>query len=302
MNMNLDLNEKINDIINGQENEILIHKKISSLFSEISSNKFIHEVFENNLNQIDFITKKWKSNEIPQLKIIENEKTSLYYHFFLPELTLNDKNAAYLIHHHGNNVLSSYIFFGPGYQTIEFDKKIIKKIDNSYKLKINKDYFHKNGSSYILDSYTPHLVFNVLKPTASIVLWSSVNSNKQDDLRLNYTFENGKFLGIKETVFLKKIKKSSTYEENSEMQIHSICYFMQQIGYKNNLYINKILTNDNITFFWKKWLTKMINNERIEFPFYNYKINTLENDINIKFIRNLSNKRKDFNFLNNFFK
>ncbi len=63
-------------------------------------------------------------------------------------------------------------------------------------LKISKDFFHANGDTYLLKDYTPHLVFNVSKPTASIALWSNLNLNTNEKLRLNYTLEKGKFYGF----------------------------------------------------------------------------------------------------------
>ena len=266
--------------------EINFHKKAHKMLPELGSIKFISKVFEQNLKHNSFLNKRWMSCEISQLTVYEDEEITIRYHFFLPVKNLNNSNAAYLIHHHGNNILSSHIFYGPGYQTIEFQKEISHLSDKSYKLKISKDFFHANGATNLLEDYTPHLVFNVSEPTASIALWSNLNLNTNEKLRLNYTLEKGKFYGFTDSQFITEAKKDLRFEDNSEKHIQAICYFMQQIGYKNKFFVNSVLFEIKLSDFWHKWLTKLKNNELIELPYFEDSINTLSKDISIEAIRN----------------
>ena len=266
---------------------INFYKKAHKILPEFGSIKFISKVFEQNLKHHSFLNKQWTSCEIPQLTVYEDDEITVRYHFFLPVNNLNNYNAAYLIHHHGDNILSSHIFYGPGYQTIEFQKEILHLRDNSFKLKISKDFFHANGATNLLEDYTPHLVFNVSKPTASIALWSNSNLNTNEKLRLNYTLEKGKFYGFTDSHFITEAKKDSRFEDNSEKHVQAICYFMQQLGYDNKPFVNSVLSETKLNNFWQKWLTKLKNDELIEFPYFENTINTLGKDISVEAIRNI---------------
>ena len=265
---------------------INFHKKAHKILPELGSIKFISKVFEQNLKHHSFLNKQWTSCEIPQLTVYEDDEITVRYHFFLPVNNLNNDNAAYLIHHHGDNILSSHIFSGPGYQTIEFQKDILQLSDQSYKLKISKDFFHANGATNLLEDYTPHLVFNVSKPTASIALWSNSNLNINEKLRLNYTLEKGKFYGFTDSQFITEVEKDLRFEDNSEKHIQAICYFMQKLGYKNKFFINGLLQVGKLNVFWDKWLTKLKNDDQIKLPYFENSINTLGKDISVEAIRN----------------
>jgi hypothetical protein len=266
---------------------INFHKKAHKILPELGSIKFISKVFEQNLKHHSFLNKQWTSCEIPQLTVYEDDEITIRYHFFLPVNNLNNDNAAYLIHHHGDNILSSHIFSGPGYQTIEFQKEILNFSDKSYILKISKDFFHANGATNLLEDYTPHLVFNVSKPTASIALWSNLNLNTNEKLRLNYTLEKGKIYGFTDSQFITEVEKDLRFEDNSEKHVQAICYFMQQLGYDNKPFVNSVLSETKLNNFWKKWLTKLKNDELIEFPYFDNTINTLGKDISVEAIRNI---------------
>jgi hypothetical protein len=281
-----DIINKLLSIKKDVGDEISFHKKAYKLLPELGLNKFISKVFEQNLKHNSFLNKRWSSCEIPQLTVYEDDEITIKYHFFLPVKNLNNYNAAYLIHHHGDNILSSHIFYGPGYQTIEFQKEISHLSDNSFKLKISKDFFHANGATNLLEDYTPHLVFNVSKPTASIALWSNSNLNTNEKLRLNYTLEKGKFYSFTDSQFITEAKKDSRFEDNSEKHVQAICYFMQQLGYDNKPFVNSVLSETKLNNFWRKWLTKLKNDELIEFPSFENSINTLGKDISVEAIRN----------------
>lgn len=265
---------------------INFHKKAHKILPEFGSIKFIYKVFEQNLKHHSFLNKQWTSCEIPQLTVYEDDEITIRYHFFLPVNNLNNDNAAYLIHHHGDNILSSHIFSGPGYHTVEFQKEILRQSDKSYMLKISKDFSHTNGATNLLEDYTPHLVFNVSKPTASIALWSNSNLNINEKPRLNYTLENGKFYGLTDSQFITEARKDLRFEDNSEKHIQAICYFMQQFDYNNKLFIDGVLHDNKLNAFWYKWLTKLKDDKFIELPFFDNSINTLGNDISIGAVRN----------------
>ena len=281
-----DIIKKILLIKNDVGIDVNFHKETHKILPELGSIKFMSKVFEQNLKHNSFINKQWTSYEIPQLFIYNDNEITIKYHFFLPAKNLNNAHAAYLIHHHGDNILSSHIFYGSGYQTIEFQKDILQLNDQSFKLKINKDFFHSNGGINLLEEFTPHLVFNVPKPTASIALWSNLNINEKP--RLNYTLKHGKFYGFTDSQFIKELEKDYRFKKNSEKHIQGICYFMQKMGYANKPFINSLLKRSDLNNFWYKWLTKLKDRDQIELPYFENDINTLGKIINIEDVRKFS--------------
>ena len=261
------------------------HKKTHKLLPEFSSLKCISKVVEQNLNDSLFLDKKWNSFEIPHLTIYEDKNITIRYHLFFPVQTLNNHNAAYLIHHHGNNILSSCILDGPGYQTIEFEKEILMLSDNSFKLKIAKDFFHSNGSINLLEGWIPHLIFNVLKPTVSIALWTSSESSSDEQLRLNYTLKKERFYSISDDDFCEEASKDIRFEFDSERHIQAICYFIQQLGYCNRSFLSETLSKVKSNELWSKWLIKLENSEPIELPYFVDRINTMGKKLSIEEIR-----------------
>jgi hypothetical protein len=261
------------------------HKKTHELLPEFSSLKYVSKVFEKNLNDSLFLDKKWNSYEIPHLTIYEDKNITIRYHLFFPVQTLNNHNAAYLIHHHGNNILSSYILHGPGYQTIEFEKEILMLSDNSFKLKIAKDFFHSNGSINLLEDWIPHLIFNVLTPTVSIALWTNSESSSDEQLRLNYTLKKERFYSISDDDFCEEASKDIRFEFDSERHIQAICYFIQQLGYCNRSFLSETLSKVKSNELWSKWLIKLENSEPIELPYFIDKINTMGENLSIEEIR-----------------
>jgi hypothetical protein len=268
-------------------NGINFHKKISQEITEFGKFKLVATVFEENIKQKSFVNKKWTSCEIPQLTIFQNEKMTIKYHFFLPIKNLDLQHAAYLIHHHGNNILNSHIFYGSGYQTIEFGKDVLQQSDGSFKLKISKDLYHSKGCTNIVEDWTPHVIFNIEEACASIALWSDLEFENSSEERMNYYLKNNKFYGLTDSEFSSKIYKNEMFEDNSEVHIQAICYFMQRFNYENDIFISKILSNINKQSLWVKWLKKLKNKGFIGCPFITGPINTLGNKININDLRKI---------------
>ena len=290
MSKSVSLQFLINDILkvhHAYGNGKKFHNKTSAIISKFGLANIFFEVFEQELEKRKFIEKKWNSCELPQLTIYEDDNITLKYHFFIPVAKADNQNAAYLIHHHGSYILSSHIFYGKGYKTIEFEKEILKHKDKSYSLKIKKDCLHKYGSTNIVEERIPHVIFNVSDLTASIALWTSSEPIIEGESRLNYSLENDKFIGISETDFIEKVAQDHEFCYNSELHIKTICYFMQQNGYSNDVFLSRILREINPDSFWIKWLNKLKNNENIQHPYYNSFLNTLGKKIEINSIRNL---------------
>ena len=270
----------------------VFHKKSHFLMEKMTSQTFISYVIFQNLSDTHFLNKKWLSTEIPQLTIYEDNYITLKYHIFLPDYCNNVDAASYLIHDHGDYNLSSCIVYGDGYNTIEFDKNIQKKPCGNYDLKINKDFLHSPKCVNLLESQTPHVIFNVASMTSSIVLWTK-NTNKSNELaidfkkkpRLNYILRNGFFSAITDSEFSVKVNNDENFDDNSETHIQALCYFAQQVSDVNQIQISKLLSNKAVPHLWNKWLSFLLNKTKITIPLIDNKINTLGNTITILQIR-----------------
>jgi hypothetical protein len=272
------LSEKIDD-------RYLFHSKSYDSMKIMSELEFISKVFEANLMDENFLYKKWADYEIPHLIIYQDKIIDLKYHIFSPCSSGKIENASYLIHHHGNNILSSYVFYGSGYNSIHFDKKILKNQYGNFNLTVDKKISHTKGNYNIVPSWVPHFVSNVESTSATIVLWTEdnvpdTNSCSTNEIRMNYFYENGEYYGINEEEFTTEINRISNFEIDSEKHIQAICYLIQEMGYVNNVFLKNIINNVRTPKKWIKYLKLLLKN-KIEAPIFNMKINTLNKEIKI---------------------
>lgn len=282
---NNNLISKIIQLFNKSEDSLGFHKDSRFILKEMGTLDFVSEVFEANLLNTLFLKRKWTSFDIPHLTIYADDHIDLKYHIFLPPESGNTEKASYLIHHHMQYILSSYVFFGEGYHTIQFNKEITKNSDRTFNMNISKDFFHAKSEINTLDSWCPHVIFNVSTTTATLVLWSKENASLiNENKRGNYFPNNGNFNRINEDEFVHEVKKC--YDESSEVHVQAICYFMQEIGYKNYSFIKKILQSKDLPEIWEKWLSFLVSEELINQPYLNEEINVLKKDISISKIRN----------------
>lgn len=278
---------KIIHLSNELEDSLNFHKKSQDILKKMRTLDFVSEVFESNLLDNLFLKRKWTSFDIPHLSIYTNDDIDLKYHIFLPAKSKNTAMASYLIHHHMDYTLSSYVIFGEGYHTIQFEKEITTNSNGLFNMKISKDFFHANSEINILDSWTPHVIFNVPKATTTLVLWSkSNNSEIAVNKRENYYPDKGDFMKISDEDFLIEAKKENDYDENSEYHIQAICYFMQEIGYKNASFLKRIIQSSDLPPAWNKWLSLLLSDNLILTPYFDDEINTLKKQMSIYDIRN----------------
>ena len=270
-------------------NSLKFHKKCSTVIKEFKNIEFLTKVFKKNIENKDFLSKQWKSYEIPHLIIYESEDISIVYNIFNPILNESLDIAAHLIHHHQNFILSSYIMAGPGYHTIEFEKEVqYISENNSYILKPSKSFLHKKDKVNILEENIPHLIFNVPETTISIALWTEKKEEKFDKKnyssthdRVSYFKKNELYYGLNENNFLAEVSRNINYEDDSEMHIQSICYFLQEFGNEQRSYLSKIISNTNAPKKWRYWINMLFSNTKINVPMIKCNLNTLGNKMKI---------------------
>ena len=285
-----DIIRKLNSASNC-EGTVQLHKKFHGIMKNIASLNFISKVIEENLSNQEFLDKEWTCFDIPFLQIYNNNLIDLKYHLFFPNKSFKISNASYMIHSHKSSVLSSYVFSGKGYHTIHFDKDI-KHIANNYvELRITKDFFHSQGNFNIVDSYEPHLVSNVSEPTFTIVLWTlGDNDILKDDYNVPRSFylEKNRFKAINDSDFLHKMSDKVDHYNYKDYHIQAICYFIQKVGYKNIAFVKKVQKEGNLNDLWGKWISRLITEELINYPFFNEKFNFINESPELSEIRNIA--------------
>lgn len=299
-----------------QIDRLEFHKQSHQHLRKMSSVDFVSKAFEVNLADDGYLKRQWSNYEIPFLYIFENNNFYLKYHIFPPVKSQDTEKAANIIHHHNNYILSSYLMFGPGYHTCHFGKEI-KELDNGeVKMSLEKDFFHDKGEINIVESWEPHIVFNMSDTTTTIVLWSPEKKLPTDGLRNNpiikpfkkfilslvhglgldrsigvapkhvkqYYVEDGKVKSISEEDYFAFYKEQVGDEINSNY-VQAVCHFVQRMGYKNDEFLLNVLKRKDLPEAWKFWLPYLINDNEIPCVYGKEEINIPKKEIRIEDLR-----------------
>ena len=215
---------------------IHFHKKASKYLSKFSSKDFIVKVYKEKINEI---RNSESNNLFPNFEFFNNKHFSLRFNFFIKNERLESNEGIYLIHHHGNNILTTQMIYGPGYRAINFESK-------KYPLVVKKKIHHQLKNTYSIDEYTPHIIFNVESFSVTCNLWTTSLQNIESSQidRENFYFKNGNYFKIKDS----EIRKFSTIENsNKSLLFNCYIYWLNSLGieldYLNNHFsIDKSLT------------------------------------------------------------
>lgn len=303
------LSEKLDD-------RLAFHFQSHSMMKKMGELEFVSTVFETNLKDEGFLHREWSNYEIPFLYIYENNHFYLKFHIFPPVKSKDTEKAANIIHHHNNYHLSSYALFGPGYHTFHFDKQIVDHKDGTATLKVTKDFFHKHGEVNVVESWEPHIVFNMDDMTTTLVLWSPDKKHATDGLRNHplvkpfkklllkviyalgldkkvgvapegvkqYYVQDGKTYGMLEADYFGMYKEQKN-REISMNYVQAICHFVQRMGYKNDAFLTEILSRTDLPESYKKWLPMIRSGEAIPPLYGKEEINIPKKEIRIEDIR-----------------
>lgn len=270
------------------------HEKSKPYLEKMAEPEFIHWMFEQNLNDPGYLQREWTTYEIPFLYIFENDHFYIKYHVFPPVESKETFKAANIIHHHNNYLLTSYTAQGPGYHTMHFDKHIEELGENKVRVKLTQDFFHDNKEFSFIDSYEPHLVFNMDDLTTTIVLWSPDKKHMTDGLRNNPLIKpfkkplikmihmlgmarqigvadkdvsqwyvlNGESFSIREEDYFGMYKEKSGPEVN-DFYTQAVCLFVQRSGYNNKSFLEKMISQESTPVHFKKWLGYLLEEKSI---------------------------------------
>lgn len=298
------LHNEISNLYSKQSNnklsDVVLHSKFHPLLTKLDSPDFISTIIEQNLLDSDFMYYEWSNFDVPYLKIYSDSEIDLRYNLFFPNKAHESDKSSHMIHTHSECVLSSYVFYGPGYHTIHFDKNVVYKANQIVDLKLRKDFFHSLGNINVVECFEPHVLFNVSSPTFTIALWThreKFSIDEYDGDHINYRGKYRSFyvkgndvLTISDEEFLAECSFDRSAFMYEDYHIQAICYFIQQMGFDNYTLVKHILESKNLSFVWKKWLSRIMNGDQICYPYFNEELNFNLCPFKIDDIRKLCNE------------
>ena len=288
--------QEINRINNFYTDRKIFHEKSSDFLIKMSSDKnFWSEIFKQNLSDKAFLNREWSMYDIPFFYVYENDDFYIKVHLFVPLKTYESNIAASAIHHHNNYLITTYAAFGSGYETMLFEKDFnIDPITKEVNLKIRDRFTQQERPVHTVDAWEPHVVINPTSLSATLVVWSPDKKRATDTLRSNpilkalktplrkiiyflgldkkvgiaakLTFQfypkNGKFYAIAEEDYFAPTR-SQKGEEVNDYSVQTLFAFMQRMGFDDKEFLKSMKTNNEVPFYYYKWIEMLINNQSI---------------------------------------
>ena len=275
------LAKKLHDSQNRQE----AHEKLIGHFEDLCVDKdFIHEAIKDCIKSTDILS---SANNL-FFHLYTSGDIIIAINLFSPIIDRAKDITFDNIHHHGWRLLTTGVISGNGYETINFVKKSLEKVNNGFvELEIEDIYKHTLGPSKFIDSYQPHVVFHPESTTATLALWSAekplVNQKIKKYLKhfskLRTTLSKiAHVTGLSNKLGLNPIKGLYYHPKNGKI-VETINYskpadgptkeilpcmfkFFQQIGFDDSDFFNKI--KNKLAPEYQSLVEMLISHEHIE--------------------------------------
>ena len=266
---------------------------------------FLRAVVQRNLNDKGWLEFNWSDYNIPFFYVHETDDFIIKIHLFPAGPEGYQHYAAHAIHHHNNYILTTYAFFGSGYESMLFNKDVT--VDEKMMkgdLKINKHFHQKDWNPSRVESWEPHIVFLPESFSATILMWTPDVKRKTDALRnhsllkpfkkelrhLIYRLGMGDKLGIarektyqyyiqgkevkaidEESYFSASKKANGAAEKAYAMQM--IFSFFQKSKLASKEMIEGLSANQDLPSYFKPWIDKFLNGEEIPEVLHRHELN-----------------------------
>jgi hypothetical protein len=156
-------------VFDGTRDRHEAHRKLAPLLSELSGDRrFLHDAFRALLTRPHGLERRRLT-----ATLFESGDISIALHFFAPLRDGARLIAGDNIHHHGWRILTSAVVCG-SYHYIDFARRSHENRDGAHVgLKIERVSDHGEGSTRMIDSYVPHVVFRPDDVCCTLAVWSS---------------------------------------------------------------------------------------------------------------------------------
>jgi len=163
------------------------HEAAEPLLQKMGDDKaFLNLLIQRNFEDEGYLNQKWSLYNIPFFFGFETPDFNLKVHLFVPLESKSTAVAASCVHHHNNYMLSTYAMHGSGYESYLFEKEYkLNEQDLTVDMKVRKHFHQKDWPVSFVDAWEPHLVFNPVKLSATLILWSPDKKRATDNLKHN---------------------------------------------------------------------------------------------------------------------
>ncbi|MBS3915739.1 MAG: hypothetical protein KG003_14690 [Bacteroidetes bacterium] len=302
------------------------HEHVKPLLLKMGADKeFLKLVVKRNLDDQGYLNQEWSAYNIPYFLIYETDDFVLKIHLFPPAEKYVPGIAAHAIHHHNNYILTTNAFFGSGYESILFDKKVeTDPATLRTKLTVRKQFHQKDWNPSRVEAWEPHIVFLPETLSATLLIWTPERKRATDALRnkgllkaikkplrkaiqvfglegafgiaKGKTFQyyaapdgNG-FMAVEEDVYFAPSRANKGAEMNDKsMQL--LFAFIQQADIADLVYMQQRLLKPGLPEYYKKWIQKILNQETIEPVFHQTEINIPQKTYTMEDILHAANSK-----------
>jgi hypothetical protein len=272
------------------------HKAAAPVLVKMGSDPaFWTELFKRNLTDKGYLQRTWTLYDIPFFYVFENDDFNLKVHLFVPLESRKDNIAASAIHHHNNYLLTTFAAFGPGYETMLFEKNIhVDPATRETKLKIRERFTQQERPVHTVDAWEPHVVINPTSLSATLILWSPDKKRATDNLRSNpvlkslktplrkiiyalgldkklgiaakdtfqYYTKHNKFIAIPEDDFFAPTRNKKGDDIN-DYSIQTVFAFIQRMGFKDMDFLHSLKKSADVPAYFHKWIDMLISNQPV---------------------------------------
>lgn len=284
------------------------HEKVKPLLLEMGEDLgFLRLIIRRNFEDQGYLNQEWSLYNIPFFYVYETDHFILKIHLFPAAERYEPGLAAHAIHHHNNYILTTNAFFGSGYESLLFDKKVITDPKSlRSEMKVNKHFHQKDLNPSRVDSWEPHIVFIPELLSATMLIWTPDKMRTTDALRnvgilkrikqplrkiihffglaSQFGIANAKtyqyypaadgngFMAIEEEEYFAPTKaaKGKEVDDYSMQMIYS---FLQKANLFEEEYFSGLLQRADLPGNHRFWIEKAINGEKIPEVYHRTELN-----------------------------
>jgi hypothetical protein len=288
------------------ENREAFHRAMEPLLVKMASDKeFMLQVIERNFTDKGWLNHDWSDYNIPFFYVYENDDMIIKVHIFPAGPAGKQHYAAHAIHHHNNYLLTTYAFFGSGYESLLFEKDPKVDADSlETRLKVNKHFHQQDWNPSRVDSWEPHLVFLPESLSATFLMWSPDVKRKTDRLRnhrllkpfkkelrhliyklgagdrlgiarketFQFFVQEGKTMGISEEKYFAPSKAANGATEK-QYAMQMLFSFIQQANLVNEKALKMALSDVDCPAYYKPFISQVLAGEEVPEVYHRYELN-----------------------------
>jgi hypothetical protein len=282
------------------------HKAMEPVLMEMADDReFMLQVIERNFTDLGWLKHDWSDYNIPFFYVYESDDMIIKVHLFPAGPEGKQHMAAHPIHHHNNYLLTTYAFFGSGYESLLFGKQV--KVDEKTKesnMEVTKHFHQKDWNPSLVDSWEPHIVFLPEKLSATFLMWSPDTKRKTDKLRNNgilkpfkkelrhliyrlgmgdrmgiarektyqWYVDEGKVMAIEEEEYFAPFKAANGPEQK-DYAMRMIFSFLQQSDLVAEDVLRRAMEDSDTPDYYKPFIQQVLDGETVEEVLHRYELN-----------------------------